>query len=73
MTETKEVEMGGDIKALQNHPDAFNYSDMHYDQLEDAVLYFVTKHIGYYEPAKRAGIFITDIEEVTEDSVGCVF
>lgn len=74
MTTTKDVELGEDIIDLVvRHPDVFNETDINVLDLDKDTLYLIEKHIGYYAPRKRSGIFIIGIIEITDEYMESCF
>ncbi len=69
MTKTTDTELGEDLKKLESHPDIHNVSNTKLDELDDNTLYLIEKHIGYYEPEKKSGIFMLSIKEITDEMI----
>jgi len=68
MTVIKELLMGEDIKeAFDKCIDMSNKSNVDIDKLDDWEIYYISKHIGCHEKYKSSGIFILDIEHMTEE------
>ena len=64
----KEVELGEDIKeSLNKCADYYNLSGI--EDIDDNKLYLVEKHIGFYEPEGKSGLFLLSLEVVDEELI----
>jgi hypothetical protein len=71
MTTMNEVELGEDLNDLiKNHPDFYNLSGKSFNDWE---LYFVKKHIGFYQPENQSGIFLLEATLVDDEFVGKIW
>ena len=74
MTKTNDTLLGEDIKeCLDKNQDCYNLSNVKYNDIVDNEMYYITKHIGYYEKEKKSGMFILSITHVTDDFINKMF
>ena len=74
MTTITDTEFGEDLKEMiKNHPDCYNLSNVTYEDIVDDEMYYIEKHIGYYEPEGKSGIFIKGITLITDEFINKMF
>lgn len=70
MTIIKEIELGEDLKELlKEHPDFYNISNIKSENIEENTLYYVEKHIGFYPPFNKSGIFVLCLRIIDDNFI----